>query len=141
MRILVSACLLGLPCRYDGKATPCEAVLALRGKHELLPFCPEIYGGLTTPRMPAEIEHGRVRNTLGEDLTHAYQAGAAQALSLVRLLGCDAAILMERSPSCGVHTVYDGSFTRTLIPGQGVTAALLASNGIPVYSENECGEL
>ena len=137
MKYLVSACLLGIPCRYDGQAKPCEAVIALAKTHTLIPFCPEIYGGLATPRTPAELHCGRVVTKDGRDVTENYVSGAAIGLSLYRTLGCDGAICKAKSPSCGVGAIYDGTFTGTLLPGDGVTAALLKANGIEVYGESD----
>ena len=136
MRLLVSACLLGLCCRYDGGSKPCQAVIDLRDQHQLIPVCPEQLGGLPTPRLPAEIQpDGRVVNRQGQDVTAAYRKGAEEALRLFRTLRCDAALLKARSPSCGCAQVYDGAFTGTLIPGQGITAKRLMDEGIPVWSE------
>ena len=140
MRLLVSACLLGCPCRYDGAAKPCPAVLALAERHELVPVCPEQLGGLPTPRPPAERRGDRVVTQHG-DVTEQYRRGAAEAVRLARLLRCDAAVLKEKSPSCGRGAVYDGTFTRTLIPGDGVTAEALLAAGIPVYGESEAESL
>lgn len=137
MRLLVSACLLGCACRYDGGGKPCGAVLALQGAHELIPVCPEQLGGLPTPRPPAERQGDRVVNRLGQDVTEEYLRGAQEALRLCRALKCDAAILKARSPSCGCGQIYDGSFSSALIPGDGVTAALLKENGIPVWMEED----
>ena len=142
MRILVSACLLGLCCRYDGQSKQNERVLHLMEKHELIPVCPEQLGGLPTPRPPAEIRDGRVINTLGQDVTAQYEKGAAEALRLYDLLHCDCALLKARSPSCGAEQVYDGAFTGTLIPGQGIAARLLSQRQITVLSEeNDWGSL
>ena len=141
MRILVSACLLGCPCRYDGAAKPCPAVLALAERHELVPVCPEQLGGLPTPRNPSERRGERVVMNDGRDVTAEYRRGAEEALRLARLYGCTAAVLKEKSPSCGRGTVYDGTFTRTLTPGDGVTAEALLAAGIPVYGESEAGSL
>lgn len=135
MKLLVSACLLGCPCRYDGKSKPCDAVIALGDSHILIPFCPEIYGGLSTPRIPAEIRDGRVITKDGREVTEAYEKGAEAALALYDALGCDGAILKAKSPSCGVGRVYDGSFTGTLVSGYGVTAARFRSRGIPLCTE------
>ncbi len=137
MKILVSACLLGLSCRYDGTSKPCEAVIDLGETHTLIPFCPECYGGLATPRAPAEIVDGRVINKDGQDVTAQYQKGAAEALLLYQRLGCDCALLKEKSPSCGHGQVYDGTFQGRLIEGDGVTTALLLQHGIPVYGESQ----
>lgn len=139
MKILVSACLLGLSCRYDGKSKPVDGIdrLRLQGQHTLIPFCPECMGGLPTPRPPAEIVGDRVISKEGVDVTAAYLRGAAETLRLMQLLGCDCAILKEKSPSCGHGLVYDGTFSGKLTPGDGITAALLTANGIPVYGESQ----
>ena len=137
MKILVSACLLGCACRYDGKSKPCYDVIALMDKHTLIPVCPEIYGGLSTPRSPSEIQGGAVVNKEGKDVTAEYEKGAAEALALARKFGCKVAILKAKSPSCGKGEVYDGSFSGQLTKGNGITARLLAENGIEVFTENE----
>ena len=137
MRILVSACLLGVCCRYDGESKSNSRVLRLMEKHELIPVCPEQLGGLPTPRPPAEIKHGRVVNNAGQDVTAQYEKGAAETLRLYDLLHCDCALLKARSPSCGADQVYDGSFTGTLVPGQGVAAKLLSQHHITVLSEED----
>ena len=137
MRLLVSACLLGLPCRYDGASKPCPAVEALAERHELVPFCPEIYGGLPTPRPPAEICGERVINRAGVDVTAEYRRGADMALMLCRVLSCQGAILKEKSPSCGLGAVYDGTFSGKLVPGNGITAQKLLDAGIAVYHEKQ----
>ena len=141
MTILVSACLLGCPCRYDGKSKPNDGVLALMEHHTLIPVCPEQMGGLATPRPPAERKGDGVFTENDTDVTTQYRRGAEEALRLARLYGCTCAILKERSPSCGSGQIYDGSFSRTLIEGDGVTAALLKQNGIAVYGESEVAEL
>ena len=113
MNILVSACLLGVSCRYDGGANACPALLeALRaGGHTAVPVCPEVYGGLPTPRPPAERQGCRVTTCTGADVTAAYQKGADTAVRLAALTGCTAAVLKANSPSCGAGTIYDGSFS------------------------------
>jgi len=141
MTILVSACLLGCPCRYDGKSKPHESILALLGEHTLIPICPEQMGGLATPRPPAERINGGAFTENGGDVTEQYRRGAEEALHLAKLYGCTCAVLKERSPSCGSGQVYDGSFSRTLVPGDGVTAALLKANGITVLGESEVENL
>ena len=135
--ILVSACLLGVACRYKGDARPCDWVLALSDQYSLIPVCPEQLGGLATPRSPAEQKGGRVVNTQGEDVTAFFERGAQAALSLARLNHVACAVLKARSPSCGSGEIYDGSFSGSLIPGDGVSAALLKQSGIRVFSENE----
>ena len=141
MKILVSACLLGCPCRYDGKSKPNDQVLALMAHHTLIPVCPEQLGGLATPRPPAECQKGGVFTEAGTDVTVQYKRGAEEALRLAKRYGCACAILKERSPSCGSGEIYDGSFSRNLIAGDGVTAALLKANGIAVVGESEVGTL
>jgi uncharacterized protein YbbK (DUF523 family) len=141
VKVLVSACLLGLACRYDGGAATDETVTELTGEHTLVPFCPEIYGGLPTPREPAEIRGGRVVTRSGADVTEAYEKGAREALRVARTLGCECALLQDRSPSCGCGIIHDGSFTGALVPGDGVTAKLLGANGVRVLPASRAGEL
>ena len=141
MTILVSACLLGCPCRYDGKSKPNAAVLSLMEEHTLIPVCPEQMGGLATPRVPAERNGADVFTQAGTNVTDQYRRGAEEALRLAKLSGCTCAILKERSPSCGSGEIYDGNFSRTLVAGDGVTAALLKQNGIAVYGESEVDNL
>ena len=141
MNILVSACLLGVECRYNGKGVLEPEIEALLHTHHLIPVCPEIMGGLATPRTPAERIQGRVVTRDGEDVTMAYQKGAEAALKLAQLYGCRAAILKERSPSCGRGQIYDGTFTGRLIPGDGVCAGLLEQHGIKVYGESRITRL
>ena len=141
MNILVSACLLGCACRYDGGSKPCAAVRALAARHTLIPVCPEIYGGLPTPRTPCEIVGGRVLARDGADRTDAYRRGASEALRLAGALGCRAALLKARSPACGSGEVYDGSFSGTLTAGDGVAAAALSAAGIAVFGEDRLPDL
>lgn len=141
MNILVSGCLLGLCCRYDGKSKPCEAILALMEHHHLIPACPESLGGLPIPRPPAERQGERVVTKDGADVTVQYRRGAQEALYLAQLFHCEAALLKERSPSCGKDVIHDGSFTGGLQEGSGITAELLMQYGIPVYGESEWEKL
>ena len=141
MNLLVSACLLGCACRYDGGAKPCDAVRALAVAHTLIPFCPEIYGGLPTPRTPCEIVGDRVLAKDGADRTDAYRRGAAEALRMAELFDCRAALLKARSPACGSGEVYDGSFSGTLTAGDGVAAAALSAAGIAVFGEDRLPDL
>lgn len=137
-KIIVSACLLGEACRYDGKSKPCEKVIALAEKYELIPVCPEVAGGLSTPRAPSEMQNdGRFINSEGADVTENYRKGAQSTLHTAIENGCKLAVLKEKSPSCGVHSRYDGTFSRTLIPQSGITASLLRENGITVLSEED----
>ena len=140
-KLLISACLLGVPCRYDGKSKPAAKIDALRKKYELIPVCPEQLGGLPTPRTPSERHGDRVVMADGTDVTAQYQKGARAALDLCLREGCVAAVLKERSPSCGSGEIYDGTFTHTVISGDGVTAELLKKNGIKVYGETELDAL
>ena len=136
--ILVSACLLGTACRYDGASMPCAEVIELADAYELVPVCPEQLGGLPTPRTPSEIQpNGRVVDRAGEDRTAAFIAGAHETLGIAREHDCRIAILKSRSPSCGVRQIYDGTFSGKLVPGQGVTASLLASAGITLLDETD----
>lgn len=138
MNVLISACLLGYCCRYDGSNNgPIEELVPLKERCHLIPICPEQLGGLTTPRLPAERLGDRVINTDGEDITVQYERGAREALRLARLFGCKYAILKSRSPSCGSGHIYDGTFTHTLIERSGTTAELLESNGITVLDETQ----
>ena len=141
MTILVSACLLGIPCRYDGQSKAHPLARALCEKHHVVPVCGEIFGGLPTPRPPAEIQGYRVVTRDGRDVTEAYRRGAEAAAQLARLTGAQAAVLKERSPSCGSRFVYDGTFTGTVVPGQGMTAALLAGRGVELFSEETIARL
>ncbi len=138
--ILISACLLGVACRYDGLSKPLEAdiIEKLRKQYHLIPICPEIMGGLPTPRVPSEITpDGKVLNRERKDVTENYNRGAREALRLAQMLHCEIALLKERSPSCGTGKIYDGSFTKTLTDGNGITADLLQKNGIQIFRESE----
>ncbi len=141
MNILVSACLLGALCRFDGERIADERVVALFDRHTLIPVCPEIYGGLPTPRPPGEIIDGRVYDKTGLDVTEPYACGAEAALAFAKLAGCRYAVLKARSPSCGSGYIYDGSFSGRLIPGDGLTAALLKHNGIAVLTPEQLDEI
>lgn len=137
MRILISACLLGACCRYDGKSKQSAAALTLRREHELVPVCPEQQGGLPTPRPPCERVGERVISAEGVDRTDEYDRGAQEAARLYDLLACDCAVLKARSPMCGRDRIYDGTFSGTLMAGDGHLAALLRGRGVKVYTEDE----
>ena len=137
MKILVSACLLGVCCRYDGQAKPHEGALSLLGRHTLIPVCPEQAGGLATPRPAAERQGKRVVNSEGLDVTAQYRRGAEAALYWAKLFHCTKAILKEKSPSCGHGQIYDGTFSRTLTAGDGVAAELLRAAGIEIIGERD----
>ena len=143
MNILISGCLLGLSCRYDGKSKglDSEIIEKLKAKHNLIPACPEQLGSLTTPRNPSERIGEGVFMDNGTDVTAQYRLGAEQALHLAKLFACEAAILKERSPSCGCGEIYDGTFSGSLTSGEGVTAELFKANGIAVYGESRIDEI
>ena len=139
--LLVSACLLGVCCRYDGESKPNSEVIKLRESFVLIPTCPEVDGGLPTPRIPSERVGDRVLMRDGKDVTDNYVAGAEAALERAKSFSCVAALLKARSPSCGSGATYDGSFSGVLTNRDGVAAELLKKNGIPVFTEDEIGEL
>jgi len=134
---LCSACLLGVKCRYDGKCKPNEKVLALSKKEVLIPICPEQFGGLPTPREPSEQRGKEVITKSGKSVTDNFQNGAEEVLKLAKLYNVKEVILKQRSPSCGSGQIYDGTFSGTIIEGDGVTTALLKRNGIKVISEED----
>lgn len=136
MNILVSACLLGVACRYDGKSKEVEKIKNLISKYNLIPICPEQLGGLPTPRVPSERNGDKVINSEGKDVTYEYKKGAEEALRIAKIFNCSIAILKAKSPSCGTGEIYDGSFSKTLTVGNGITADLLLENGIKVLTEN-----
>lgn len=136
-KILVSACLVGDKTRYDGGDNANDFIAELGRHYDLVPFCPEVEGGLKVPRSPAEIHAGSVYTKEGQDVGKAYQSGAEKALGICKYLGIRIAILKDKSPACGPRHIYDGTFTHTLIDGLGVTARLLIANGIRVYAESD----
>ena len=142
-RLLISACLIGAKCKYSGghNALPENALAALRKRYALVPVCPETAGGLGVPREPSERRDDAVISRSGRDVTAAYCRGAAIAGELCERFGCRTALLKERSPSCGSGAVYDGSFSGTLVPGDGVTAELLKGRGVLVVGEGELEKL
>lgn len=139
-KLLISACLLGVCCRYDGGSVLRPEIEALSKKYHLIPICPEIYGGLPTPREPSEIQGDGVYSKTGINVTKQYRKGAHEILKLAMLFDCDTAILKERSPSCGYGQIYDGNFNGTLTEGNGVTAQLLSENGIAIVGESQIVE-
>ena len=141
MRILVSACLMGVGCRYDGKSNQLPQLEQLMKQHTCIPVCPEILGGLPTPRVPAERQGSKIMTQDGQDVTQQFVRGTAEVLRLADLYHCKAALLKERSPSCGSGQIYDGTFTKTLTEGDGLTAEMLKRKGIAVYGESQIGEL
>ena len=136
--LVVSACLLGVECNHRGLANSSAAVTALADEYDLVPICPEVAGGLPVPRPAAELQpDGRVRTAAGDDVTAFYEQGAAAAVALAERVGACGAVLKARSPSCGCHQVYDGTFSRTLIDGEGLTARALRTAGVAVRSEED----
>lgn len=153
-RILISACLLGQPVRYDGKGKPLAHPLIeqWKGEGRLVPLCPEMAGGMSVPRPPAEIENGlsgddvlahraRVLERTGGNVTAAFIAGAERALAFAKQNDCRAALLIDGSPSCGSQMIYDGGFSGRKIAGHGVTAALLRREGIKVFAPSQIEDL
>ena len=136
-KILISACLVGLNCKYNGKNNKNIKLIELMKDHDLVPVCPEQLGGLPTPRPGAQRRENKVITQEGKDVTKEYQRGAEEVLRLAKELGIKKAILKSRSPSCGVDTIYDGTFANTLVERDGVTAELLRKNGIQVVSSDE----
>jgi uncharacterized protein YbbK (DUF523 family) len=135
--IIVSACLAGVGCRYDGSDKACPAVLKLVAEGKALPVCPEQLGGLTTPRLPNEISGGKVYRKDGVEVSEAFARGASEALKIAQLVGADRVILKAKSPSCGTGKIYDGSFSGKVIAGSGVFSALCQAAGIKVISEED----
>lgn len=143
MKILISACLLGMPVRYDGqsKRVVSDWLQGLGAEGRLLPFCPEVAGGLPTPRPPAERQGERVITQGGEDVTTEFLRGAQLALALCQREGIRLALLKEGSPSCGSGRIYNGQFTGVSMAGEGCTTALLRRHGIDVFSEDKLAQL
>lgn len=135
--LIVSACLAGIKCRYDGLDNAHPVVIELVRSGEALPLCPEQLGGLPTPRLSAEICQGSIINTAGKDVSAQFKKGAAETLRIAQLINCKEAILKQRSPSCGCGLIYDGTHSGNLIAGNGVTTQLLITHGINVKSEAE----
>ena len=136
-KIMVSACLLGQNCKYNGGNNRNPELLRLLEGYTLVPVCPEVLGGLPVPRTPAEIVNGKVMNRDGEDVDAAFRRGAEKALALAEKERPRLIILQSRSPSCGVKEVYDGTFTNTLIPGRGVFAEAAKEAGFRVADAEE----
>lgn len=136
---IVSACLAGIKCRYDGRCNRDDFVYRLVEEGKAIPLCPEVLGGLPIPRVPCEIvfdgDIKRVINKEGEDVTGNFVEGAKRTLYIAKVVGAKAAILKSKSPSCGCGQIYDGTFTGKLIEGNGITCELLNDNGIEIYTE------
>ncbi len=136
MNILISACMLGVRVRYDGQSKPNARAIALIDTHHLIPVCAEVMGGLPTPRVPAERQGEKVITRDGRDVTEQYERGAQEIVRLAKMYDCRLAILKEKSPSCGTDRIYDGTFTGTLTPGEGILAQRLREKGITVAGES-----
>jgi len=135
MRI-VSSCLAGIPCRWNGKAKPCQQIIQLVKNQEAIPLCPEELWWLSTPRQQAEIQpDGRVKTINGDDITEEYIAGAQKVLELAKLMWCREVIFKSKSPSCGCGKIFDGTFSDTLVAGDGICTKLLKDNHIKVITE------
>ena len=137
MKILVSACLLGQKCKYNGGDNFNPTIAALSERHKVIPACPEVAGGLSVPRLPCEIVNGEVVNTAGESRNREFRDGAEKCLAMAERENIDLAILQSRSPSCGARQIYDGSFSGRLIPGEGIFASLLTENGFRVMDAED----
>lgn len=135
--LLVSGCLLGKNTKYNGKNNYIPLIEKIKEKYNIIVICPEVMGGLTIPRDPSEISGNKVINNKMKDVTFEYNKGAEIALELAIKNNCKKALLKEKSPSCGVNYIYDGTFSGNIICGMGITTKLLVSNNIDVYSENE----
>lgn len=143
IKVLISACLLGEKVKYSGKDNLNRALIALLEKYplELVPICPEVMGGLPIPRPPAEIVGNDVITVEGKSVSQAFMQGAEKLLKIAKQQTISLAILKEKSPSCGSQLIYDGTFTNTLIKGEGITAKVLREHGITVFSEQQLEEL
>ncbi len=136
--IVVSACLAGMACKYNGKNNNTDnRIVKLVQEGKAVPVCPEMLGGLPCPRIPSEKKGNQVINQSGIDVTNEFVFGANQALAITKAIQADTAILKERSPSCGMNQIYDGSFTSTLVSGDGVFVELLRKENIKIYSCDE----
>lgn len=141
-KVLISACLIGENCRYDGKTKKVNGILSLARYYDLIPICPEREGGRKIPREPSEIQSdGSVKSKSGKDVTEQYKAGAWWARSIVEIYNIHLAILKENSPSCGTHFIHNGLFDGGKISGMGITAKLLKSHGVKCINEDEALEL
>lgn len=141
LTVLVSACLLGTDCKYNGGNNYNPDVVKLKEKYKIIPVCPEKFGGLTAPREPAEIKEGNVYLKDGTDVTEQFLNGAAKALVTARVNGCKYAVLKSRSPSCGYGKIYDGTFCGKLTKGNGIAADMLDKNGICIFNEENFKEV
>ena len=133
-KILVSACLLGINCKYDGGNNASKEIDEFLKDYEIIPICPEIMGGLPTPRKASEIKNNKVINIEGQDVTKEFEKGAQESLFLAKKYNVKKALLKAKSPSCGNGKIYDGTFTKTIIDGDGKTTQLLKENRIEIIT-------
>ncbi|WP_304152189.1 DUF523 domain-containing protein [Finegoldia magna] len=135
--VLISACLLGVDCKYNGSNNKLddEIIHSLKEKYNLIPVCPEIMGGMPTPRNPVEITDGKVFDYDGEEFTKEFEKGSEEVLKLAKLYNSSIAILKENSPSCGSNYIYDGTFNHQKIKGMGIAAHKLSKENIKLFSE------
>lgn len=140
-RIIISKCLLGSNCRYDGKSHTYKKIEKLKSGNVIIPICPEQMGNLPTPRNPSEIVEDKVIMKGGRDVTNEFELGAKASLFIAKTCAADFAVLKSLSPSCGKGEVYSGTFSKTKVNGNGITAKLLMDNGIEVYTENEIDKI
>lgn len=134
-KVLVSACLLGVNCKYNGGNNENDKVFEYLKDKEVIPICPEVWGGLPTPRVSSERYGNQVLTENGDDVTESFKRGALESLNLAKKLGVKKALLKAKSPSCGSGKIYDGTFSHTLVEGNGVTASLFKENGIEIITE------
>lgn len=136
-KILVSACLLGIDCKYNGKNNENNKIIDLLNDYEVVPFCPEILGGMTTPRIPSEILDDKVINKNGDEVTDYFVKGANESLKMAKLFNIKKAVMKQKSPSCGFGKIYDGTFSGNVIEGNGTTTDLFLDNNIEVLTEDD----
>lgn len=140
-KLLISACLLGRNCKYNGGNNYTPLAEELNTRYDLVPVCPECLGGLPIPHEPSERVGDKVLSKSGADMTEAFRQGAEKALAIAVEAGIRRAVLKERSPSCGCGGIYDGTFTGTVVPGNGLAAERLLAHGVEIYGESRIGEL
>ena len=141
IKILISSCLLGENCKWNGKSNHSELLDSIKDKIDFISVCGEKLGGLPTPRIPSERVEDKIINEIGLDVTKHFYEGALKVLDIAKSNHVKYAIFKERSPSCGVHQIYNGRFERTPIAGKGIVTELLEKNGIKVYSNEEIEEI
>ena len=139
--LLISECLCGVHCRYDGKNNRIDELECIQSLYNIIPICPEILGGLSTPRPPAERVGQLVINNIGVDVTKEFVRGALRTLTIAQDNNCHRALLKAKSPSCGCGEIYDGTFSGILTTGKGVTTDLLLENHIEVFTEKNIDSL